>query len=468
MGYPLDLVAGATFAVSTRKLRSAYAGYAIRVRRSSDNTEQDIGFSGDDLDVTSMLSFVGANNGFVVCMYDQVSGSTNKAYQSSATIQPQIVAAGVVINVINGKPCLKFDGTNDYFELTNSGGTGLLASNFIINSAWTLYTASRANVIPVTSTIYNSSAVFASGLGGNSYMGTYYNTTSWLSAYIWDGGSKQANNTVATGVNYVTEARLQSSVLYCKNTGVPFTSIASSNVQNLSTVPRIGYGGTSLDGWVGEVIIYNSAVSAANRSILTYDTSSYWVFGAARGEYSFLQGATDASDLTTYTFAAQNLGAAAGGRHIIVCAQGRRTGTSATISSITVDGAPATIVDQVTNTATNTAVCGIAIVALPSGTSGDIVVTFSSGMIRCAIQVYRATGINATAYDTATSTTGDPSVALDVPNGFAVGSGLTAASTTAVWTGLTEDYDVTIEGFSTATSASLETSPPPNCKNCDY
>jgi hypothetical protein len=38
----------------------------LRVRRSNDNAEQDIGFDGNYLDVASMLSFVGANDGFIV------------------------------------------------------------------------------------------------------------------------------------------------------------------------------------------------------------------------------------------------------------------------------------------------------------------------------------------------------------------------------------------------------------------
>jgi hypothetical protein len=36
----------AKLALSTRRLRAAYAGACIQVRRSSDNTTQDIGFDG--------------------------------------------------------------------------------------------------------------------------------------------------------------------------------------------------------------------------------------------------------------------------------------------------------------------------------------------------------------------------------------------------------------------------------------
>ena len=49
-------------AYSLRKIRSAYTGNAIRVRRSSDNAEQDIGFVNSELDTTALTGFVGGEN----------------------------------------------------------------------------------------------------------------------------------------------------------------------------------------------------------------------------------------------------------------------------------------------------------------------------------------------------------------------------------------------------------------------
>jgi hypothetical protein len=60
----LDLYPNAAVAYSLRKLRNAYSGSAIRVRRSSDNAEQNISFVGNNLDTASLLSFVGAENLF--------------------------------------------------------------------------------------------------------------------------------------------------------------------------------------------------------------------------------------------------------------------------------------------------------------------------------------------------------------------------------------------------------------------
>ena len=101
----LDLYPNASVAYSLRRLRTAYTGNCIRVRRSNDNTEQDIGFVNNVLDTASLLSFVGANNGFVTVWYDQ-SGNANNATQITALQQPQIVAGGVVNTLICGKPCI--------------------------------------------------------------------------------------------------------------------------------------------------------------------------------------------------------------------------------------------------------------------------------------------------------------------------------------------------------------------------
>jgi len=114
----LDLYPNAAVAYSLRKLRNAYSGSAIRVRRSSDNTEQDIGFVGGDLDTASLLTFCGAGNGFVTTWYDQ-SGNANNATQTTAGSQPRIVNGGVV-DAVNSKPCVVFDGSNDSFNLTST------------------------------------------------------------------------------------------------------------------------------------------------------------------------------------------------------------------------------------------------------------------------------------------------------------------------------------------------------------
>jgi hypothetical protein len=111
----LDNFPNSRVAYSLRKLRSAYSGSAIRVRRSNDNAEQDIGFSLEGyLDTTALLSFVGVNDGFVTTWYDQ-SGNGFNAVQTTSSRQPLIVSSGI-LNVLNGQPTLIFNGTSHCFQ----------------------------------------------------------------------------------------------------------------------------------------------------------------------------------------------------------------------------------------------------------------------------------------------------------------------------------------------------------------
>lgn len=88
---PLDAytanLAGAWSAA--RRLLSAYTGPLVRVRRSSDSVEQDIGFTAlGFLDMAALTSFVGSDDWFFRKVYDQ-SGAGVDIGQSSASAQPQ-------------------------------------------------------------------------------------------------------------------------------------------------------------------------------------------------------------------------------------------------------------------------------------------------------------------------------------------------------------------------------------------
>lgn len=114
----LDAYPNATIAYSLSKLKTSYSGNCIRVRRSSDNAESDIGFSGNDLNTTQLSTFVGANNAFITKWYDQ-SGNANDLVQAAAVSQPQIMTVGV-LKTVNGKAAMTFDGVNDFMSLTST------------------------------------------------------------------------------------------------------------------------------------------------------------------------------------------------------------------------------------------------------------------------------------------------------------------------------------------------------------
>jgi hypothetical protein len=97
---------------SLRKL-TPNAINCIRVRRSNDNAEQDIGFINSKpnapINTGQLLQFVGANNGFVTTWYDQSTTGDNFT-QSTGNLQPEIITSGSVIT-LNSLPSITMTAT---------------------------------------------------------------------------------------------------------------------------------------------------------------------------------------------------------------------------------------------------------------------------------------------------------------------------------------------------------------------
>ena len=108
-------------AYSLRKLRSDYDGPAVRVRRSSDGAEQDIGFTSEGwVDTTEISNFVGGGDGYVTAWYAQVEGTPDLT-QSDNSNQPRIATGGTVETDGAGKPTVFFDG--HYLEASGFGSS---------------------------------------------------------------------------------------------------------------------------------------------------------------------------------------------------------------------------------------------------------------------------------------------------------------------------------------------------------
>ena len=133
----LDFYTNASVAYSLRRVRAAYTGYAIKVRRSSDSQELDIGFNGSgDLDTAALLAFVGSGDGFVTRWYDQ-SGNNDYAYNNTPSTQPRVVISGVVVT--NGtRPAIYWDNSRPDVLIINTkvwSGVNAIRSSFV-NMEW--------------------------------------------------------------------------------------------------------------------------------------------------------------------------------------------------------------------------------------------------------------------------------------------------------------------------------------------
>lgn len=164
------------------------------------------------------------------------------------------------------------------------------------------------------------------------------------------------------------------------------------------------------------------------------------------------------SALTTYTFAAQSLGAEDSSRRIVVVTAATRLGSPAAVSSMTIGGVSASLAVARGNGNANEGAVEIWHASVPTGTTGDVVVTWTTGMLRCAISVFRL--INSAVSPSATNSNANSSSAvsatIDIPQkGVAIAGVYNNGSTTYTWTNLTEAYDVTFgaTAFSSAADA---------------
>jgi hypothetical protein len=118
---------GAAAAYSLRLLDGEYTGDAIRIRRSGDNAETDIGFDGaGELDRDAIADFCSPGDGFVKVWYDQ-SGNGHDATQATTSKQPKIYDASTGVNLDNAKPAISFDGV--------TAGHGLFGTTISATSA---------------------------------------------------------------------------------------------------------------------------------------------------------------------------------------------------------------------------------------------------------------------------------------------------------------------------------------------
>jgi len=117
---------GAAQGISTSRMLKTGVTTLLRIRRSSDNVEQN--FTAEQLNANEHVTFVGAgNNGFVVSAIDH-SGNSRPMTNGNAADQPIIVSSGTGITS-GGKPAMKFQGSNHL--LVTSDFTSTVNRTFI-------------------------------------------------------------------------------------------------------------------------------------------------------------------------------------------------------------------------------------------------------------------------------------------------------------------------------------------------
>ena len=267
-GLLLDSIAATVVgAYGMRKLRAGYSGAAARVRRSSDGTEQDIGFVGTALDVGALLAFCGAGSGFVSKWYDQ-SGAGQHVAQTTASHQPQIVASGSVASLGNAtaRPTALF---------ASASQQSLALDGFALGG--TAYTMACVASKQTQSNIYPRLLSFTAP-GTNDY-GT---NASVIFAYHNSGTIRGYQNGLKSSIALGTSPFQLASVWDGANNTMVLDGVAAPPSQAagaLAATGLLGVGtgaGEPWEGAIAEVIILSGALSAADQAVIRASQQAYY------------------------------------------------------------------------------------------------------------------------------------------------------------------------------------------------
>jgi hypothetical protein len=244
------------FGFSYRKLRTAYTGSCIRIRRSTDNTEKNIGFSDGYLDIADLVSFCGAGEGYLVRFYDQ-STVGNDLQQTNVLQQPLIYSSGVI-------------------GIQNKKGNFVNSPYFFGNSFLTFVTPQVRNTWSFYPVLNIQFEAFASGFGGivsdNGGNGFIFHN---FGGYFWFGGSYQL--IIDKGENYLAglSALSNGTTVEGWKDGVFGYSINANASFNIVGVMSF-WAGSPLTGWMPEIIGYSDKKVGAEHSDIMINQKTYY------------------------------------------------------------------------------------------------------------------------------------------------------------------------------------------------
>jgi hypothetical protein len=246
----LDEFAGAAAAYSLRDLTFLRGGPVVRVRRSSDNTEQD--FTATQVTDGALTTFCGAGDGFVRTWYDQ-SGNGNHAIQTSVNTQPQIVTNGVV-DLFNSKPCLTYVG---------SGNSNLVLTKRITNVVSVFQVLRMASVGTA-----NLRFLLGDSVSFDYHPGAGSEDRVWISASLSAVSVRNGSNRINSVATNLTTTLISTSQVL-----ISMVHTGTANVGTL-TLDR-GLAGRSLVGSLQEVLLYNTSQSSSV-SLIESDINAHY------------------------------------------------------------------------------------------------------------------------------------------------------------------------------------------------
>ncbi|MBC7588466.1 MAG: cadherin-like beta sandwich domain-containing protein, partial [Chitinophagaceae bacterium] len=252
-------------AYSLRKLSSSYTGNAIQVRRSSNGTLSDIGFTADGhLDTTALKTFISTSSAYVSIWYDQ-SGNGYNAVQTSNSnsLQPRIMTSGVIERA-NGVPRI-------FFGNSANANLSVPATSISVTSGTGRYIGGVAKI-----DVYKDYGVLFSNLTTNDFglHSSISYTTPNNQAYLYNGSTATTFSGGFTSTSQFLFGLSSTSARINGGTSVSFSTVTNLDGLLLGNSPITGQ---NLNGSLSEFVLMTSTPSTTNRQLIEASQTAYYI-----------------------------------------------------------------------------------------------------------------------------------------------------------------------------------------------
>ncbi len=214
------------------------------------------------------------NNNDPVSSWSDVSGNSNHATQAISGQQPLYQSSG-----INGKPALRFDGVNDYLELTNHINLSTQSFFMVFENKGTASYAAQISYCSQGANIGNYYASKAgTWYGGIYHAGSVWNNTPWIYGGVINGSASSLTVTHnGSPQNYTLSGSYNSSVTK-SIIGGNYRSDLSPQYRNFS------------NNLIAEAIVYNIELNEAQQIIVNNYLAAKYQKTIVNDKYAFDSG----------------------------------------------------------------------------------------------------------------------------------------------------------------------------------
>jgi len=244
-----------------RRTLTAYTGALVRLRRDSDDTESDFGYTATgELNVAAIAAWLGVSAGYVVTVYDQVGG--DPVTQAVEAAQPLYVASAQ-----NGHAAAVFNGTSQYLQGAFTIG-GAVSQPVNVLAVAQLTAAPSENAVRKIFDGNDSTNRMLTGKlnAASSYVHHMYAGVSLLSTVAADGACHI----------WTTAFNGGSSVLRRDGVSIDSGNAGTANLDGITMGANYTGAADFWQGPIAAVLVLDPALSVADRAALETTVNAYW------------------------------------------------------------------------------------------------------------------------------------------------------------------------------------------------